>query len=318
MSINRVSTQALRILDENRHVEIHSVFTRAVNLRAGERLITCSADVVSAPHGLETSSADLAQLQRLHRRLPAAVLDWFPHERRMSSRTATTVITSTPQTTVFDPALPSVRRGPMSRAVGHLIGRLARLRALTGFGDQWLALTADPRLTIAVEALIDDRVGDRNVDDAMLYLLGRGPGLTPSGDDVLVGMIAALWFVGEIDSASLDPLRHLLVDDAIRLTTDISAEYLHYACRGMVVGVLHDLLLALERSDGPATADAVNRLRRYGHTSGMDCLLGVVTGLHHIATIRRPAPHPRPGRSHTRGQASSGRRPEASIEPAAT
>jgi hypothetical protein len=80
------------------------------------------------------------------------------------------------------------------------------------------------------------------------------------------------------------------------LTTNISVEYLHHACREMVVGALHDLLLALERSDGPATADAVNRLRRHGDTSGMDCLLGVVTGLRHIATVHRPEPHPRPGR----------------------
>ena len=112
MSITRISTQALRILDENRQVEFHSVFTRAVTLRAGKRLITCSADVISAPHGLEMTSASLAQLQRLHRKWPAEVLDWQPRERGMRGRTATTAILSTPQTTVFNPALPALRRGP--------------------------------------------------------------------------------------------------------------------------------------------------------------------------------------------------------------
>lgn len=284
MSITRISTQALRILDENRHVEIHSVFARAVNLRAGERLITCSSDVIAAPHGVEMTSTSLAQLQRLHRTAPAEVLEWHPREQSMSSRTAITLIPSTPHTTVFNPSIPVVRRDPMSRPVGHLIGHLARVRALTGFGDQWLTLTADPRLRNAAEALLDD-----TVDDAVLDLLGRGPGLTPSGDDVLVGMIAALWFVGEIDSSSLAPLRHLLATDVLRLTTDISAEYLHYACRGMVTGALHDLLFALDRSDRRMTADAVGRLRRHGHTSGMDCLLGVLTCLRHIATEHRHA-----------------------------
>ena len=267
-------------------MEFHSVFARAVTLRAGQRLVTCSADVISAPHGVEMTSASLAQLQGLHRRQPAEVLEWHPRERRMSARTATTVILSTPRTTVFDPTLPAVRRDPMSRPVGHLIGQLARVGALTGFGEQWLALTADPRLRAAVETLIDDRVDAGDVGDAVLYLLGRGPGLTPSGDDVLVGMIAALWFVGEIDSSGLASLRQLLVDAGTRLTTDISVEYLHYACRGMVAGPLHDLLVALGRSDRTATGDAVNRLRRYGHTLRN----GLPAGCRHRVTSHRHDP----------------------------
>ncbi len=61
---------------------------------------------------------------------------------------------------------------------------------------------------------------------------------------------------------------------ACRPTTDISAEYLHYACRGMVTGIVRELLVALDRSNTVAVLDAVHRLSRYGHTSGMDCVLG--------------------------------------------
>lgn len=283
MPITRVSTQALRILDENRYVGFHSVFAKVVILRARERLITCTADAISSPHGLEMTSADLAQLQRLHHERPAAMLDWNPQQRRMSCRTATTVISPTPQTIVFDPALPRIEHAPMSPRVDELIGHLSNERALTGFGEQWLDLTADPHLRTAVNALVDSRADDGNVNDALLYLLGRGPGLTPSGDDVLVGMIAALWFASKIDYSNLAPLRHLIAEAGTRLTTDISVEYLHYACRGMAIGALRDLLRGLDRSDRSETEGAVDRLRRYGHTSGMDCLLGAVTGLRHTA-----------------------------------
>jgi hypothetical protein len=313
MPITRLSVQALRILEENPQARIHSAFTSAVNLQAGERLITCSPGAISAPHGVEMSPGDLAQLQRLHGTSPAEVLDWQPHERAIVSRSGKLVISAAPQTTVFDTALPISKGASINRSVDRLIGHLARTRAHTGLGDEWLALTADRHLTHAVASLLEGKF-----DDPVLYWLGRGPGLTPSGDDVLVGMIAALWFVGEIDSSSLAPLRQLLVNAGIRLTTDISVEYLHYACRGMVAGPLHELLLALDRSDRSATADAVNRLGRYGHTSGMDCLLGVVTGLRHTATIHRPAPHPRPGRSRTRRNESRARRPQAPRAPAAT
>ena len=62
MPITRLSVQALRILEENPQARIHSAFTSAVNLQAGERLITCSTGAISAPHGVEMSPGDLAQL----------------------------------------------------------------------------------------------------------------------------------------------------------------------------------------------------------------------------------------------------------------
>lgn len=278
MPITRLSVHALRILEENPHARIHSVFSSAVNLQAGKRLITCSSGAISAPHGVEMAPGDLAQLQRLRGTTPVEVLDWHAHERAITSHSGKLAISSTLQTTVFDAALPASKGAGINRSVDRLIGHLARTRAHTGLGDEWLALTADRHLTRAVASLLDGKF-----DDPVLYWLGRGPGLTPSGDDVLVGMIAALWFAGAIDSSIMAPVRQLLEDSARQLTTDISVEYLHYACLGLVIGGLRDLLLTLDRSDMSGIADAVNRLHRFGHTSGMDCLLGAVTALHYLA-----------------------------------
>jgi hypothetical protein len=50
----------------------------------------------------------------------------------------------------------------------------------------------------------------------------------------------------------------------------------------MAVGGLRDLLSALGSADSSALPAAVGRLRRYGHTSGMDCLLGAVTALREL------------------------------------
>ena len=78
MPITRLSAEALRILEENPPASIHSAFTSAVNLQAGERLITCSTGAISAPHGVEMTPGDLAELQRLHCTAPREVLDWQP------------------------------------------------------------------------------------------------------------------------------------------------------------------------------------------------------------------------------------------------
>ena len=96
-------------------------------------------------------------------------------------------------------------------------------------------------------------------------------------------MLAALWFVGAVDSRRLEPLRRLLEEGEGALTTDLSVEYLYYACGGMFTGVVIDLLVALDRSDQVAAHRALDRLGRYGHTSGWDCTLGMVTALRRVS-----------------------------------
>jgi hypothetical protein len=179
---------------------------------------------------------------------------------------------------VFDPTLASARSTGFGDAAAELVTYLARRRADTGLGADWWRLAERPDLTDAVDSLTAGRA-DRRV----LHWLGRGPGLTPSGDDLLVGMLAALWFVRAVDRPRLEPLRGLLEGSAGALTTDISVEHLYYACRGMFTGVVGDLLVALDRSDQVASLRALDRLGRYGHTSGWDCTLGMVTALHRVS-----------------------------------
>jgi len=269
-----MSAEIPRILEAHRHMSIHSVFESAVNVRAGDRLVSCSTGVISSPNGIEMAPRDLSRLQRLRCTTPHDVLEWCPLDRAITSRAGEVVIASTPQTVVFDTALPAASGNNFDVSTSELVEHLARTRARSGLGGEWLVLTNEPTLTSAVESL-----GGGRVDEAVIHWLGRGPGLTPSGDDVLVGMVAALQFVGVVDSSGMVALRELIETAARRLTTDISAEYLHYACRGMVTGMVRDLLVALDRSNTVAVLDAVERLSRYGHTSGMDCVLGVVVGL---------------------------------------
>jgi hypothetical protein len=269
-----MSSEVLRVLDRQRRLSVHSAFATSVNLRAGARLVSCSTGVISSPNGIELTPGDLGRLRRLHDAAPGDALEWRPLDRVMTSRAGAVVTASTRQTEVFDTDLPTARGGDLSASARDLAERLARARTRTGLGDDWLALTAEPTLTAAVDSLLGGRA-----DGAVVYWVGRGPGLTPSGDDALVGMVAALLFSGAIDSSALAPLRELVAAAAGRLTTEISAEYLHYACRGMVNGMLRDLLVALDRSDVGDALEAVDRLSGYGHTSGMDCVLGVLTGL---------------------------------------
>jgi hypothetical protein len=119
----------------------------------------------------------------------------------------------------------------------------------------------------------------------VLHWLGRGPGPTPSGDDVLLGIIATLWSAGALATGRLASLRRSLDRAAAERTTEISAEYLYHACRGRAAGPLHGLLTALHHQDTRATIEAVNRLGDFGHTSGMDSALGVIVAWRHGVVV---------------------------------
>jgi hypothetical protein len=110
-------------------------------------------------------------------------------------------------------------------------------------------------------------------------LLGKGPGLTPEGDDLLTGAVAATRLLGEalgreatvawIAGISL-PLAKL----AEERTTTFSAAMLGLALRGQVVEPAAVLLRALA-GRGDVAAGHLG-LIRLGHTSGPAIAAGIV------------------------------------------
>ena len=96
-------------------------------------------------------------------------------------------------------------------------------------------------------------------------LLGRGPGLTPLGDDVLAGLLVTLRALG---SPEADRLGGVVCALAPARTTFVSTALLRHAARGECVPELAAYLTA-ERK-GPAAA----ALLGIGHTTGAGLLRG--------------------------------------------
>ncbi|MBE3009856.1 DUF2877 domain-containing protein [Microbispora sp. NEAU-D428] len=120
-------------------------------------------------------------------------------------------------------------------------------------------------------------------------LIGLGPGLTPSGDDMLAGLLVALRHLGAAAGAPravwlADWLAAAVTYDARTRTTPISATLLHCAARGEaspeVTGVLRGVV------GHQPLEPAVHRLLRLGHTSGADLAWGVQIGLSAVLAHR--------------------------------
>jgi Protein of unknown function (DUF2877) len=106
-------------------------------------------------------------------------------------------------------------------------------------------------------------------------LLGLGPGLTPSGDDLLCGALIACNAIGRGDAAR--DLHAGLQEAPAGATSALSWALLGAAAEGQGGESLHELLNAVLQ-DRPFDL-ALAALASHGHTSGWDTLAGVAVAL---------------------------------------
>jgi hypothetical protein len=110
--------------------------------------------------------------------------------------------------------------------------------------------------------------------NAVASLIGLGPGLTPSGDDFLMGALALLDALGQTKIHAA--LAQAVTDTAPALASPLSACFLRAAAAGHVGESLYDAVASVLSGNVDA---AVAAARRVGHTSGWDMLAGVATTL---------------------------------------
>jgi hypothetical protein len=101
-------------------------------------------------------------------------------------------------------------------------------------------------------------------------LLGRGPGLTPSGDDLLAGMLLGARAFG----VAAEPLAGAVAIAAPTATTALSARLLRHAIDGECVPEVARVIAAL--ADPLDCERRVAALVRVGHTSGAALGRGLV------------------------------------------
>lgn len=160
-------------------------------------------------------------------------------------------------------------RGTMAQAIRAPIGET---EPLTNFGPLALDLGRE----------VVQRLGEGGDAVALLpRLVGLGEGLTPSGDDLLIGLLAVTHF----GSVALDQglvsrvqlLATAIAARAPRATTAVSAHYLRQAAQGAFSERAEAAATAL--LSGLSSPDPLTQLLTSGHSSGTDTLIGMVFGL---------------------------------------
>jgi hypothetical protein len=140
------------------------------------------------------------------------------------------------------------------------------------------------QLRFAVDA------GDRACAlNAVAKLVGLGPGLTPAGDDFIIGWLAGLALQAN-SRTELELLQAMCIgiEQLRHATTSVSSQHLDDACALMFSERLSDLCVAIARGAPPTALDM--RLRAQlavGATSGADAAAGLMFALFHRTSIDR-------------------------------
>jgi len=284
---------------ENFDAMIQSVFDSAANLRLvhQNRLITLLiSDHYELPQGIRINTKNLS-LQSLTVGLRAAsrggILRFDSSPLAIDLRSAS----------VWTCPIPELNTNMQSPDViqawstaWELLNRGQRSKNTEVVGNDLLQLNTgsllSQRLGKPVMGLISsvESFDLQGATRAAEKMIGLGPGVTPSGDDILIGFLAGLWSTAEEDSMHLSFI-HSFADALRQLakqTNEISRTYLYYAAQGQFSSSLSTLAeaIAMGRQVEQATQNAI----RVGHSSGMDSVTGLLIGL--CIWNKQIIPHP--------------------------
>jgi hypothetical protein len=250
---------------------VHSVFARACNIACGDSLLTLVAPGVAAAPTAFVLARDASDLRSRYR-VGDAVARRGTH---LASRRC-----------VVDLAGATVWRPDDRRSIGDPAQLDANLRECRARLDLRLPGSASivHREGRGVCVRLERACRDCDVDAALSnasQLIGWGEGLTPAGDDFLIGMLAALHAMTSSASraAFVARLGGAVESQAIR-TTAVAAHALRLAARGHFSADLHELRDALLSSgDVARVRRAADDALDVGATSGADRVAGVIAGV---------------------------------------
>jgi hypothetical protein len=252
---------------------VHSVFARACNVACGDLLLTIGTRAVGDGPTTLVLARDVGDLRdrfAIGERVEA-------RERRISSARVELDLANAH---VWRPA----ERGPLMPSA-EIEARLRRARARIAQRRATQPNVLDREAGSVAAALADAcaTLDGPRANALVDRLIGWGEGLTPAGDDFLVGLLAGLDALTHGDggrSGFRDALAAHIAAGTHR-TTPIAAHALRLAAAGAWSARIDRAVAALCCNDDERDVDgALPDLLALGATSGADTASGIVAALH--------------------------------------
>ncbi|MCB5951217.1 DUF2877 domain-containing protein [Enterococcus sp. BWT-B8] len=252
---------------------IHSIFQKSFNIQDQQKkyLVTITAQETKIPKGIKVAEKDFLILKNeIWPEMPLLIqqrLIIFP-QHQLSFQSAQSYSTKwAAQSATFDPKL--------------FFLLISKVNKETGYQEKVnAALSSQHQFCQAIDQVCQDSFSQQQI--GLNFLLGRGLGLTPSGDDMLVGHFLARLLMKAEDQRLIRYLQHKL-ETVPDLTTDVSLHYLKNALQGS----FSQLPLAVSQCQEEAKSyRAIQEILKTGHTSGADFLAGFARSIYRFQQNR--------------------------------
>lgn len=274
------------IFEKNYNGELHSSFESSINLKFGTKLINISSNyTVMPPFGIQTSKNNIKEIISFIDK--DEIIEFNKKENLLLFKKRKLQLKLLGKK--YNPKILPIKidKKNTKKNIMKIINYILENNNENGFGVQNIEFIniIFEKEKASTELLkkfytIREHIKTQNTDvKDYKYFLGRGEGLTPSGDDFIIGIMAVMAFS---NNNTLEILKNKLLIGIEKLTTDISCEYLYYGSSGNFSLNIKEFCEKLfnykensieEEND---LYDSFLRLIKNGHTSGMDTLFGIL------------------------------------------
>lgn len=281
---------------KNRDGEVHSVFERTFNILLGEELVgVARMDVARSPINLITDIQPNESMSSLgidkgmqvkvddclliNEVLEISLKDatiWRPRNRVDGHPNFEHVKKNLKILEKF--VAKNCRREGLGQLLSHIDEiAIGKISPTSNFSE--IAKTVLPSLMNLSKAIRYESIDE--IKKISRNLIGLGPGLSPSADDVLMGLMIALWW--STNSLGGDIRRVKKINEAIishaNKTTLLSQQLLRHAARGETNEAAEILLDGIFMGEPEDIGVSAQRVLKIGETSGTDMMAGILLGL---------------------------------------
>ena len=290
---NATSKIVFQILNDHSNGTVHSVFNNSFNLIFGERMIHIgSVENGVAPFGIGMEHMNAQLLTRqIKGNLP---VQWDAFNKQLIIGNKHLLSLNQVVRTNHLLSEQSFNTTSIQRNLDWIISKLRHESWQTG-----LAQTVEEKEYI-IDYLLSRKITDANqllfrkfdeldcvvkncygpdVQNVFDYWIGRGLGLTPSGDDLLTGICASLSVLQGTSNRFHLQLRGYVTQYGLQRTTQVGYEYLYYAAQHKYHSHLIQFCSALLTEQESSLSAVLEEMRAIGHTSGTDTIIGVLLGM---------------------------------------